>query len=96
MSPTSSMKPRKTALPTGFYLVASIALFVFLMVFFIDLVTVIADMPGVELPLEWSTFGVFPEPLLTERMIVAVLLVVMIIMFFWSMDLIFTGRKRRN
>lgn len=91
MSP--AQRPKRTIFPASFYLIASIALFVFLMVFFIDLVTVVADM--VEIPTMWSDFGVLPSPLLTERMIIAIFLTALIIVFFWSLDLIFTGRKRK-
>ena len=94
MSPSSSVRQRKTALPTGFYLIASIALFVFMMVFFIDLVTAFADM--VSWNLSWSDFGIFPSPILTERMVMAVVMVILIIMFFWSLDLVFTGKKRKR
>lgn len=91
MSP--AQRPKRTILPASFYLIASIALFVFLMVFFIDLVTVVADM--VEIPTAWTDFGVFPAPILTERMIIAAFLTALVIVFFWSLDLLLTGRKQR-
>lgn len=87
MSP--SARPRRnTIIPTWAYVVASIFLFVAFMTIAEQLIFVLAD--AVEMP---AVIREVSGGFVTEHMVVAAFMAVVIILGFWMIDLLFAKRR---